>query len=177
MDSKPDVVAVFTTRTVAQILAEGGLSGMTVDLSKVRRCRFLVCVRSSHSPDADFDHPSGSAFLVGRISGAMQLCLEEPQTLVTFNEVARVEVPFAWNGGTHPVFYTNFSDLGIAWPDLRFEDVQGLGERAFAVPPANEDSAEEEATRVRPLTIMQAKQGLAMMFGVDPDNVEITIKG
>ena len=169
-----EVIAVLTTRTVAQILADQGLTGVTLDLRKARRCRFLVCVRSSQAPDADHNRPSGAAFLVGRIAGAEKL---SGQSLVRFNEVARVEIPFAWKGGTHPVHYTSFEELGIVASDLRFEDVPDLGGKAFAVPFNRSDMAGEDSSAISPLSIQAAKQGLAVMFGVDPEQIEITIRG
>jgi hypothetical protein len=175
MASELDVIAVLTTRSVAQILADQGLTGVTVDARKARQCRFLVCVRSSQAPEADWDHPSGSAFLVGRLAG--QASVRDGESLVRFNEVARVEAPFAWKGGTHPVHYTSFEDLGIVASNLRFEDVPDLGKRAFAIPVPGEAPVSNHSTPIKPLTLQAAKQGLSLMFGVEPEQIEITIKG
>ena len=35
----------------------------------------------------------------------------------------------------------------------------------------------DKAVAIRPLTIAEAKQGLSMMFGIDPTQIEILIKG
>ena len=164
-----EAVAVLTTRSVSQILADQGLTGVTVDVRKALRCRFLVCVRSQQAPDADCDHASGAAFLVGRISGAVQL--SRRQSLVRFNEVARVEFPFAWKGGTHPVHYTSLEELGIIASELRFEDLQRLGKMAFPAPVSYWDMANA------PLSIPAAKERLALTLGVDPSQIGITIQG
>lgn len=42
---------------------------------------------------------------------------------------------------------------------------------------ASSGSLANKAVAVRPLTIAEAKQGLSLMFGVDPSQVEILIKG
>ena len=42
---------------------------------------------------------------------------------------------------------------------------------------AADDAAAIEEDRPRPLTIYQAKAGLALMFGVQPSQIEIVIKG
>jgi transcriptional regulator with XRE-family HTH domain len=47
----------------------------------------------------------------------------------------------------------------------------------LAVPRTAEGSGRDKAEPVRPLSIAEAKQGLSMMFGVDPSRIEILIKG
>ena len=40
-----------------------------------------------------------------------------------------------------------------------------------------QDSSRDNHTPVRPLTIAEAKQGLALKFGVAPEAIDIVIKG
>ena len=68
-----------------------------------------------------------------------------------------------WDGGRFPVRYVNLADLGIDIDALKFEPLQ----RQPVI----------TAETTPPLSIAQAKAGLAKQFGVDPDQIEIVIKG
>ena len=70
-------------------------------------------------------------------------------------------------GNRNPVSYVELDDLGID-PD-KFEFIT-----ASDVKP---EAPQEADTDDRPLTMAQAKQGLALTFGVPPEAVEITIRG
>ncbi|EMD9681439.1 hypothetical protein VWR26_004723 [Salmonella enterica] len=39
------------------------------------------------------------------------------------------------------------------------------------------DEYEEDSNRVRPINLKEAKAGLALYFGVNEDDIQITIKG
>jgi hypothetical protein len=76
-------------------------------------------------------------------------------------------MPDTWRGWRNPVRYTTLEELGIKLDDLRFEPI--LERPSPASPPAADVRAG--------LTIDAAKKGLAVTFGVKPDQVDITIRG
>jgi hypothetical protein len=92
--------------------------------------------------------------------------------LIQFSEYARVNIPDAWQGGRNPVSYGTLEDLGIDPSSLKWMPMPEVKESVLAAePPA------PNAGPVGPLTMAQAKQGLAQTFGVKPDAIEITIRG
>jgi hypothetical protein len=87
---------------------------------------------------------------------------------VTFDQYALVGVPDVWKQWRNPVRYE---------PELPF-DFEKL---AFLPMPEIADSVTDDGAPLpgasRALTIEEAKRGLAAMFGVKPESVEITIRG
>lgn len=164
-------VVVFTGKSVERIFREGGSQSWRLDPHHAKQCEYVVCCRS----DVDWvegPEPKGSAFLVGRVSGVEQATDDdcEDRWLVKISDFARVDIPDVWqqHGGRNPVRYTTMGALGIDPATLVFEPMPQV----------------EPTEDVRPskkagpgLTIAEAKRGLAQMFGVNEDAVEITIRG
>jgi hypothetical protein len=74
-------------------------------------------------------------------------------------------------GDRNPVKYMSIEDFGIDPAKLAWEPM-----------PETDDSADKETTAVAqatgtPLTIAEAKRGLALTFNIAPSAVEITIRG
>ena len=102
--------------------------------------------------------------------------IDEPQKagksryLIQFNEYARVNIPEIWKGDRNPVKYATLEELGIDPSMLKWEPM----------PPAPEsipDVIPVRAANAGALTMAQAKNGLALTFGVPPEAIEITIRG
>ena len=72
-----------------------------------------------------------------------------------------------WNGQRNPVAYGSLTDLGIDPNELHFE----------LMPEAPPATAPSPLAAPAPLTIAQAKEALAATYGVQPQSVEITIRG
>ncbi|CAE6967921.1 hypothetical protein [Paraburkholderia domus] len=82
--------------------------------------------------------------------------------VIKIKRFARLKHPIddVWTpGGSNPVHYARMSELPIPLKTLKWE------------PWPSAEFVEQ------PLTMPQAKRGLALTFGVDPDQIEITIKG
>jgi hypothetical protein len=119
------------------------------------------------------------AFLIGKIT-EVDLADDEEQPdpsegkpiryIIKFREFARVAIDATKlrhdMGGRNPVSYINLIDLGIDADSL---DFSGRTEPIAEATPRNIED--------QPLTMAQAKKGLALTFGVSPDAVEITIRG
>lgn len=170
-------IVVFTARGFAQILSEGGSQAWALDAQRARKCAYLVCTQNRHHNYdwARSEAPHGAAFLIGKIESVEPSPLtEEPRWLVRISEYARIDIPDAWDGGRNPVRYLkSIKELGIDPATLHFEPMPEQPEddqQANAAPHA-------EGGGVRPLTIAEAKKGLAAHFGVGIDAVEITIRG
>lgn len=168
-------IAVFTGRTVERMLSEGGSSAWTLDPRHAGRCEYVVCARNSR---AEFTRPGpekhGAAFLIARIAGIVPAPdpKEEGRFLIAFGEYALLLVEDAWKGWRNPVRYTSLEELGIDPTALQWHAMPSAEPTATARQATDVDGA-----RPRPLTIMEAKRGLAETFGVSVDAVEITIRG
>jgi hypothetical protein len=74
--------------------------------------------------------------------------------------------PGVWKENVrNPVAYATLEELGIDVGELEFEPLPAVAATAI------ENSGE------RPMTIADAKAGLAATFGVSPDDIDITIRG
>jgi len=160
-------VCVLTARGIETILAEGGSQAWVLDAKRARECEYVICVQNRGFED-DWGKVSAShhtAFLVGRLNGVARSQEEDcgNRWLLTFSEYAEVNVPDAWPGNRNPVLYTNLEQFGINVDELEFHPM-----------PEQEPVAQ---SRAAPLTIAQAKAGLAQTFGVDPSAIEITVRG
>jgi len=90
--------------------------------------------------------------------------------LIQFSEFARLNIPEIWKGDRNPVKYDTLEELGIDLSTLRWEPMPASPESTPEVIPL-------KGTDVGPLTMAEAKTGLALTFGVPPEAIEITIRG
>lgn len=156
-----DTVLVLTYKSVDTMLKEGGCGYWRANAHSLSSCKYLVATRNSRRAEREGDEPHGAAFLIGEINGVRA---DRDRYVVTFSRYAVLNVPAegVWKSvGSNPVHYAEFKSLKI---------------------PKNLDWQDWPATHAekvvdRPLTIAQAKTGLAMTFGVDPSQIDIVIKG
>lgn len=162
-------LAIFTGKPVERLLEEGGTSSWVLDRSKARAFRYAVCVKNQHADWSDGEEEHGAAFVVGKISDVVPAVDTPDRWLVKFSEYAEINLPGAWKGWRNPVRYTTMEELGV--------DVEAL---TFKAMPAIKDVGERpkpSEINAPPMSIAQAKAGLALTFGVSPDAIEITIRG
>jgi hypothetical protein len=168
-----DKAAVFfTAKSIETLLGEGGTSAWHLDRNNARQCIFAVCTRNTRrvigvpGPEAHC-----SAFLVGKIKDVVPAPGREGRYLVLFSEYARLNIPDVWKGDRNPVRYATLGELGIDPSNLKWEQM----------PEADETpEPTRRGTRIvpeMPLTMAEAKKGLALTFGVSPEAIEITIRG
>ncbi len=163
-------IAVFTGKSVENILRDGGSSSWVLDRNHAIHREYLVCCRSNIEWVEGPELP-GSAFLVGRISDVVPSKRMEGRWTILIKDFARVSIPEAWQGWRNPVRYTDLESLGIDPAALSFEPMPA--------PQSKPKSAKVAAAKAGngSLTITEAKRGLAKTFGVNEDAVEITIRG
>lgn len=167
-----NAVTVFTARGPAVILREGGTQAWVLDPKRVRLCEFAVCTQNRGFKDdwGQATEPHQAAFMVGRISEVVPTPELDSQGrwLIRFSEYAEIHIPNAWPGSRNPVWYTSLEDLGIDPASLTFQPMPEV--KVASLP-------EQPLVPVHPLNITQAKQGLAAFFGVNVDDITITIQG
>ena len=166
-------IAVLTRKSADEIIASGGSASWVLNARNARAMRYLVCVRNGDNDNPGSDEPHGTAFLIGLISGLRELPPDKgvKRWRILLSAYARINEADVWKGWRNPVRYTTLSELGIAVDETTFEAMP-------APAPDRPDLADRlSGSEGRKLTIAEAKQGLALMFGVDPEAVEITIRG
>lgn len=168
-------ILVFTARSPKKILEHGGSQAWALNRERARKCEFLVCSQNTQPSWGDATEPHGSAFLVGRISDLVPAPDDQDRWLIRISEYARITVPNAWQGWRNPVRYMPLEGLGIDPDGLNFEPVPKVMEKEGGQPA--DLPAKHSNGLVRPLTIAEAKQGLAAQFRISVDDIEIIIRG
>ncbi len=165
-------LVVFTSRTLDRMLREGGSQAWTFSPLSARSCRWLVCVWNARGAYAQSepDHLAhGEAFLIAPID-SIEPSPQEPQRwIVRFHEYAKISKTKAWNGQRLPFRYVDLDELGIDLATLKFVRVSQEPDSANA--PA------QSRHGVTPLSIEEAKLGIAARFNVAAENVEIIVRG
>ena len=90
-----------------------------------------------------------------------------------------VDVPNVWQGDRNPVRYSTLDEikkLGVdiatlKWMPMPMPEATEDEDAEVELPPARSDG------KIQPLTMNDAKKGLALTFGVAPEAIEITIRG
>lgn len=172
-------LVVLTGKSRETLMSEGGTAHWVLNPAVVRGFDYVICVRHANPPydpgPGARPEPHGAAFLVAKIAD-LQLTghdKERDRYRVMFDAVADVLVEDFWDGSRNPVRYMPLTDVkarGIDLDALNFE----AAAPPKVTPPAGDG---EEAGGATPLTIADAKIGLAAMFGVAVEAIEITIKG
>jgi hypothetical protein len=169
-----EATIVFTAKSIDRLLAEGGTSSWRLDRNNARRCEYAVCTRNANAIWVEGPEEHHAAFLIGRIRDVVP-CDPSPENneslknrfLITFSEYARVNVPDVWKkGDRNPVKYGCLEEFGIDPLALQWEKMPDPAKMAPGLRPP-----------MPPLTINQAKIGLALMFNVEPEAIKITING
>lgn len=106
--------------------------------------------------------------MIGRIAGLTRIEGSENERnqsryRIQISEYAELKIPEVWKKVTNPVAYRSLKDLRI--------DLRGL---KFQPTPSPRPAAMSGERR---MTIADAKEGLALSFGVKPEDVEIIIRG
>ena len=162
-------IAVFTGKSVESIKSVGGSESWVLDRNNALHREFLVCCRSGVSW-VEGTEEQGSAFLVGRISDIVPSNETPGRWLIRLSEFALVTLPDVWKGWRNPVSYGSLQSFGINYDELKFQPMPPQED-------AEKQSANVKKMSVKPLTINEAKQGLAMQFQVKEDSIEIVIRG
>ena len=165
-------VFVLTGRGIETMLAEGGSQAWTIDVNRAKDCEYVVCIQN-HKQDyfdsKQLSAPHHTAFLVGKLAGT---AAPDPgnddkgtRKKLVFSEYAEIDLADKWPGYRNPLFYGELEEFGIDVTALHFQ------------PMPVQEPASAQVETPQPLTIAQAKMGLALSFGVMPSDIEIVIRG
>jgi hypothetical protein len=176
-------LAVFTCRGRDRVLSEGGSQAWRLSSKNATAMEYVICVQNRNLDWGNASHTHGTAFLVGRISKVRSLPKNsdgDVRKIIEISEYADINVPDVWRGGRNPVAYMTLGDFGLNLADLEFHSLPAPSKQVAKDAPAvhkdlihEDDEASDDAM---PLTINQAKRGLAASFGVDIDSIEIVIR-
>jgi hypothetical protein len=168
-------LVVLTARGTERLIAERGSQAWRLKPENARRLEYCICVQNRHNGHwggADQEHHH--AFMVGRISAVIPSPERGERYLVVFSEYAKIDWPDAWPGLRNPVRYGNLEEFGITDPDsLTWHPMP------TSPVPRNEDtgpSEDEGQDGFGPLTMAEAKAGLALGLGIPESAIEIIVK-
>ncbi len=173
-----DATVVFTAKSTARILREGGTSAWRLDRNHARQRPYVICTRNANAHWVEGQEAHRSAFLVGKVRNVLpcEPTVENEESfkhrfLIQFSEFARISLPEVWSkGDRNPVKYMSLEDFGLDPSQLAWEEMPVLTH-------ADEHQLGTGSLAVTPLSIAEAKRGLALAFNVAPSSVEITIRG
>lgn len=164
-------LVVFTEVTAEEIIGQGGSGDWVLNPEKASNQKYIVCCRKSRWHNKADGVPNGAAFLVGVIENLIPRDAlnkrGKHRYFVKISKFATVQVENVWDSWRNPVIYKSLEELGIDPGSLKFK------------PAAAASEAVSSATAPAParLTIAEAKKALAVTFGVDPDDIEVTVRG
>ena len=165
------LVMVFSGKDLAKIQIEGGSGHWIAKTDRIEEAEYVLCVRNRRETWAAKDFEHGTAFLVGRISGTKPAPYDK-RIIITMSEYAEIQAPDAWKictgGQRYPVAY---KDADVVQKQLNI-DFSKLDWHPFV----NVKQVNLERDGVLPLSIQQAKLGLAKSFNVGVEAIEITIR-
>lgn len=181
--TEEEAIVVFTARSPERIIREGGSQAWVLNAVRAKQSAWLVCTQNRHNRNHEFSDATeahGSAFLIGKVSGVKETHEEsadgKKRYLITISEYALIDRADFWEHDRNPVRYLSRSELerkGIKFTSLEFQPMP-KHTAAAAIAPATQPKVSDV---VVPLTIAEARNGLAMTFGVNPEAIEITIRG
>ncbi len=162
------VVSVLTQEPPEAIIAAGGTEAWALDRKRASSSDFLMCCRKSGNPQGG-NEEVGAAFLVGRIKDVVPSETSEGRWKITISEYALVDYADQWDKKKrNPVAY---------WTTEKYPNA--IGETDYLDVLEFEPIKRVHATvgsGTTPMTVAQAKAGLALTFGVDESAIEITIR-
>lgn len=167
-------LTVLTARGTARLLSDGGSQAWRLNPETAAKYTYCVCVQNrnnGHWGGADKEHHH--AFMIGRIKAVIPSPETPERYLVVFSEYADINYPDAWPGLRNPVRYGTLEEFGITDPGaLTWHPVP----QGTAKPSMSQKVEDEDKNGFGPLTISEAKAGLALGLGVPETAIEITVK-
>ncbi|RWA68670.1 hypothetical protein [Mesorhizobium sp.] len=165
-----NAIAIFTGKSTAMVLEDGGSRSWVLDQKKARGCEYAVLYFNEQSeyPTKGFTGHR-EAFLVGRISNVVPSRWVPGRYLIQFDAYAEVSNSGAWAGWRNPVRYTTLEELGIDETKLKFVPMPEVKHE-------KPESSTDVEGDLSPLTIHAAKVRLALQYDVKPEQIEIVIR-
>lgn len=177
-----NVLVVFTAKGAERIESEGGSSSWALRPRSVRDCNYVVCTRNTDPTKVnDFGNqsavPHGAAFLVGKICGLEETAVRNGRQRyrVLMSEVADVLVPNFWDGSRVPTRYLSIEEVATRGIDLAALKFRPLRKQSHG--DEKEPGQIPVHVTLPGISIPEAKEGLALRFGVGVNEIDIVIRG
>ena len=167
-------LTVLTARGTARLLSDGGSQAWRLNPETAAKYDYCVCVQNrNNGPWGNADKEHHHAFMIGRIKAVIPSPETPDRYLVVFSEYAEINHPNAWPGLRNPVRYGTLEEFGITDPGaLIWHPVpQGTAKQSMS-----QKVEDEDKNGFGPLTISEAKAGLALGLGVPETAIEIIVK-
>lgn len=150
---------VFTGHSLQKMQQQGGVGNWRANLDRVKRMKYVVCVRNTNQQYAADDYPHGTAFLVGQISGVVTV---GDRVLIEVDKYANIDVPDVWDGSTNPVRYLTLGDA-----QAQLGDFEPLQWHSF--------ESKDEVMSASAI-LAEAKQSLSMKLKVPVNDIQIIVR-
>jgi hypothetical protein len=163
-----NAVIVFTSKTLEVMFDEGGCGYWNANRKRLDKCFYVIATKSNTLRERFPGNTSikqDSAFFIGKISN-ITASPDGKRSLIQLSQYAEFNIPNAWVGNRNPVTYT---DINSFQSEHKF-DTTSLEWLEF---PTKETSTVSD---IKPLTINEAKEGIAKTLGIDSSCIEIQIK-
>jgi hypothetical protein len=164
-------IVVFTADSRDSILRQGGSGAWVVNAKKANGCKYIICCRKPKWSNRKEGVPDRAAFLIGHVAGLLERAdskndRDQMRYLIQMADYAELEKAGVWRENVrNPVAYATLDELQIDLRGLKFKPMPAGAGATSASSGANH------------MTIADAKNGLAATFGVNPDDIEIIIRG
>lgn len=160
MSDTSDTIVTYTRNQLENIIEAGCDQSWVLNQNRAKSCKYLICC---HSEGAK----RGNAFLVAQISRIrlVDKSSKNNRWAIDISNYANVDISGIWEGWQNPVHYTSSEKLKQKNIDLSTIEFKKLS------------SHEKKLDDIPPLTLEQAKQGLAKYFNINIQQIEILIKG
>ena len=158
-----DIVLVLTSKSLETIFEEGGTGHWKANPARINHCKYVIVVRNAHSDWVQDDRPHSIAFMIGR---GLKAVPSGDRYVIQVEEYAEIEIPNFWTGQRNPVAYLGREHL---------TDKLDLSQVVFQPFPHDKVVANEDLN-ILPLTIAEAKKGIAKKLDISPESIEIIIR-
>lgn len=169
-------VTVLTARGIGEILNSGGSQAWRLDATHVAKHAYLVCVQNSKKDWGTQEAKHHHAFMIGKISGVSRAPESSKRWIINIDAYAEIDIPGQWDGNRNPISYRKLEDMGIDISKIDFKPLP----KNESLPLNNmkeKSEYDEDSSEVKPINLKEAKLGLALYFGVNEEDIQITING
>ncbi len=167
-----DIILIRTVKSISTIINEGGLNSLYANKDKLKICKYLIATNSEHIPQKSTNNEDinrGSAFFIGKISD-VRSSSDGRRLNLKFSQYAEVNIENVWKfkDNRNPITYTSKTKFTNTF-EVRFKNLEWIN---F---PENK-SVNQIYNEIKPLTINEAKEGIAKTLAILPSCIEIIIK-
>ena len=174
-----NAIVILSTETEETIKQNAGTQSWKLDKKHVEHCSHVLICRKRNDPQwSRGTGTNGTAFMIGRITGLSRSKDKDypDRWKIEFREFSTIDIPNLWDGGRNPVRYTTLQKLGINPDAFEFSELPKPKE-IYGYWGSGQFDVANQTPEANRLTIEEAKEGLAATFGVEPEAIEIIIRG